>query len=80
MNEVGGVQTFLVWVEFYKNPAFKIRKAGHCVFCDLIPITMVALWPSERSPQVGVAKPSDKGIALPSVVHSQIKSKIGQEQ
>lgn len=43
MNIVGGVEKFLVWAECSKNPAFGMRKAGQCVFHDLIPMTMVSL-------------------------------------
>lgn len=43
MNEVGGVEKFLLWVEYSNNLTFKMREVGHCMFHDLLPITMVSL-------------------------------------
>lgn len=54
-NKVGGVEKFRVWVECSNNPTFKMRKLGHCVFHDLIPITIVSLWQSQSSSQVEVS-------------------------
>lgn len=72
MNEVGGVEKFLVWVVYSKNPTFKMRKAGHCAFHDLIPITMVSLCSVRGHPRLGSAKPMDKGAALTSVLSSLV--------
>lgn len=70
MNEVVGVETFWMWVEYSNNPTFQMRKMGLCVFHDLILSQWCHCDGLRSRPRLGSAKPA--GLTLPSVLGSRV--------